>query len=218
MSSMRVGFSQLNASPRYPALPAAFMPAATDTAMKAQKPAPASHPHTRRSESGASAGANTAPSDRTHVAARNRAIQAYCDGARSGAKSGLAHVSFPPVRMASRMRAAPASPVPTAPMSTTSCRCLRKASTFPTIGAAIMNAKASQSSISFGQLCVDMTGSNLLITSAAIPAEARSLLPICNTCAVSATGMRMSTKSRNRRMSLKKMITASGSAAMSSTW
>ena len=44
MSSMRVGFSQLNASPRYPALPAAFMPAATDTAMKAQKPAPRKKP------------------------------------------------------------------------------------------------------------------------------------------------------------------------------
>ncbi len=83
--------------------------------MKAQNPAPASQPHTRRSESGASAGAKTAPSDRTQAATRNRAIQAYCVGSRRGAKSGLAHEAFPPTRMDSRIIPTPASPVPSAP-------------------------------------------------------------------------------------------------------
>ena len=88
----------------------------------------------------------------------------------------------------------------------------------PATGAAMTSAKAIQSRISFGQLSARRTGSNLLITSAPITAEARALLPIWSTCAVRAKGIRMSEKSRKRRMSLSRMMIASGTAAMSSTW
>ena len=186
--------------------------------MKAQNPAPASQAHTRRSESGASSGAKTAPRERTQAATRKSAIQAYCAGSRRGANSGFAHVAFPPTRMASRTSPTPARPVPSANMRATSRGCLRRTSTLPTTGAATASAKASQSRISFGQLCAERTGSNLLITSALIAAEARILLPIWSTCAVRATGMRISVKSRNRRMSFSRMMKASGTAAMSSTW
>ena len=131
-----VGNVHLNASPRYPALSAAGMPAATTQATRAQRPAPASHAHTRRSVRRASSGAKTAPRERTQLAVRNRAIHAYFAGWMRGAKLGSVHVQdrVPPLRpstscsmvstfsgvsantvLASAIRATPASPMPSAP-------------------------------------------------------------------------------------------------------
>ena len=236
---MSTGFVQLKTSPRYPAPSAAGTTTASVIAVSAQTPAPASQPQMRRSESRASSGAKTAPSDRTQDAARKSAIHAYLAGWRRGANSGLVHVqgSVPPLKPAAiasmlpavagvsantvaarTTRISPKSPVPTAPKRAAPRFRVRRSSALPTTGAAMTSAKAIQRRGSFGQLSARRIGSNLLMTSPPIAAEARILLPIWSTCAVRPTGTRMSVKSRKRRMSLRKMMTASGSAAMSSTW
>ena len=85
------------------------------------------------------------------------------------------------------------------------------------MGAAMTRMQPSQRKSSFGQDSVFSNGANLLITSADIMFEARSMQPIWSSLAVSPMGMRMSTKSRKRRMSRRAIMIASGSAAMSST-
>ena len=214
-----MGLPQPNSSPRYPAFPAELNSEAMERATKAQAPAPASQPQTRRSESAASSGAKAAQTDRMQAAARKSAIQAYFAGLMRGASSGFAHVAFPANSvLAKRTRHSPTPPVMRMPRRTASCRCLRTESTLPTIGAAATSAKPSHSKTSFGQFVASESGLNLLITSALISADARALLPIWRMCAVRPTGMRISVKSRKRRTSFSRMMIASGTAAMSSTW